>query len=120
MINKTNGPILVSSETSANAINLAIREALNYTIRAEAQYWGSGDGSPVLKIYGNLTDTFASLMLEQLNTQEKYDFRFIEAAFEYTQTSKARQLEKAVSEHSVLSKLPFKIQTKSGVHAPAA
>jgi len=82
MINTTTEPLLVNPEIEADQLDIAIRNAIRYAIKNEAEHLGSSDGSPVLRLSGKWKATFAFFMVDELNANHVYGEAFIHAAFE--------------------------------------
>jgi hypothetical protein len=105
MINKTVKPVLVNPGISAAKLNRAIRDAIRYTIRKESEHLGSVDGSPVLRD-GQSMHTFSFFFTKELKGSQVYGEKFIQAAYDVSQTSGIRNLQKVPGLDGVLTVTP--------------
>jgi hypothetical protein len=82
MVNPTTKPLLVNPEIGAERLDAAIRKAIGYAMKNEAEHLGSPDGSPVLRLKPGRRATFSYFMVHELNASHVYGEAFIHAAFE--------------------------------------
>src|SRR5258706_13449503 len=86
MINTSSEPMLVNPAIGAKKLDVAIRKAISYTIKNEAEHYGSADGSPILRLK-DTTATFTFFMAKELNEKHLYTNEFVHAAFALTKIS---------------------------------
>jgi hypothetical protein len=93
MINKTIKPMLVNQDISPSELDGAIRNALQYVIRNEAEHLGSQDGSPMLRDRG-YQPTFAYFFGDELSGSHVYTEEFVQAAYQISQVRNINKLTK--------------------------
>ncbi len=104
MINKTTQPLLINPNIAASELDMAIREALRYTVESESKYLSSGSSSTVLRRDSHVP-TFA-FFFSDLPLNHQYGEEFLRAAFSICQLSNLKSLSTLPRLDSVLVHRP--------------